>query len=130
MSRAAQFTKTKIIGGAIFVLLLAAPVGIWLVNRPTEEPPKQQEVSAVVEEKTTDHITYQGEDGKTALELLKAREDVQTETSEFGELVTTINGQDGGGEKYWIFYVGGEMSSVGAGDYTTKTGETIEWKLQ
>ena len=78
----------------------------------------------------TESISYRGEDGKTALELLKTNATAVTKTSSIGEYVTSINGNDGGGKKYWLFFVDGKESSLGAGAYVTKSGENIEWKLQ
>ncbi len=74
-------------------------------------------------------ITYEGKDGKTALELLKARARVRTVTTQLGELVEEINGVSNGGGYYLIFYVNGVMAKVGAGSYVTKKGDRIEWKL-
>lgn len=137
MSRAARFTKTNITAGIIAIALVAIPGGAWLANRSGGESGQStqnnQEVASArqdKQQKQSNSFTYQGETGKNALELLKANADVQTETSDFGEMVTSINGQAGGGDKYWAFFVNGEMSSVGAADYATKDSETIEWKLQ
>lgn len=75
-------------------------------------------------------ISYRGEDGKKALELLKELAEPTTEESDFGEFVTAINGVDGGGTKFWLFYVDDEAATVGAGDYETTDGQTIEWRLE
>ncbi len=74
-------------------------------------------------------IAYDGEEGKTALELLKTRARIRTTTSQWGELVEEINGVSSGRGYYLIFYVNGVMAKVGAGSYVTKKGERIEWKL-
>ncbi len=128
MGRPTLVTKTKIVVIAA-ILALGGSVLFWQirdakpVNAPPSAPPATQQVK-------TENVTYQGEDGKTALELLKAHAQVETKTSSLGELVTAINGNDGGGTKFWLFYVNGVESQVGAGAYMTKTGETIEWKLK
>ena len=74
-------------------------------------------------------IAYEGEDGKTALELLKARARVRASAGPLGELVEEINGVRSGGGSYLIFYVNGAKAMTGAGGYVTKAGEKIEWKL-
>jgi hypothetical protein len=80
---------------------------------------------------TGDYILYAGEDGKTALEILKQKADVLTKDSDYGEYVDSINGLQGGtGGKYWTFYVNGQMAQVGAGTYQTKNGDRIEWKFE
>jgi len=76
-------------------------------------------------------ISYKGEDGKTALELLKSKYKVETQSfSSGGEFVKTINGTAPDSSHYWSFYINGVESSVGAGSYTTKSSDTIEWKLK
>lgn len=135
MGRAVRLTKTNIIA-ALAAVLIAVPGGYMLLNRSSSEPVVKekagqiQEVASVQTKTAPGYVKYQGEAGETALDLLKKHADVETEDSEFGEFVTAVNGEDGGGEKYWLFYVGGKEASVGAGDYVTKDGETIEWKLQ
>lgn len=128
MGRAAHNTKTKIIALVVAVLLLVGGGGVWLANRSAE--PAEQDSATVQTEEIPGVISYDGQEGRTALELLKEQAEVETEDSDFGEFVKAINGEDGGGDKYWIFYADGQMASVGAGEYQTKDGETIEWKLQ
>jgi hypothetical protein len=78
----------------------------------------------------TSNIGYKGHDGQSALDGLKQAANVQTKQSSLGEYVVAINGNDGGGKKYWMFYVNGQESSVGAAAYVTKSTDNIEWKLQ
>lgn len=76
-------------------------------------------------------VSYQGEEGKSALELLKINVDAVTKESSFGEYVDSINGIVGGTDgKYWLFYVNGEMAQIGAGEYITQTGDVIEWRFE
>jgi len=75
-------------------------------------------------------ISYVGEEGKTALELLQSKHQVDvTETEGVGEFVSAINGQAAGENEYWAFYINGELAPVGAGEYVTKEGDLIEWRL-
>jgi len=74
-------------------------------------------------------IAYEGEEGKTALELLKSRASVRTSSSQLGELVVEINGIRSDNGCYLIYYINGSMARTGAGNYLTKTGDRIEWKL-
>ncbi len=139
MSRTARFSKTNLIAGLV-ALAVVIPGGAFLLARDSSVQPKMPTVSQEVlsqqakkpADVTTraDYIKYPGEEGKTALMLLKIHTDAQTKTSSYGEMVTSINGQDGGGTKYWMFYVNGKEASVGAGAYTTHDGDSIEWKLQ
>jgi hypothetical protein len=74
-------------------------------------------------------IKYDGQNGRTALDLLKTHADVAVKNSSYGPYVESINGVSGGG-KYWMFYVNGKQASVGAGAYVTKNGDKIEWKFK
>ncbi|HEX2491264.1 MAG TPA: DUF4430 domain-containing protein, partial [Blastocatellia bacterium] len=74
-------------------------------------------------------IAYEGEDGKTALELLKSRARVRTSSSQIGELVEEINGVRSDNGYYLFYYINGAMAKTGAANYLTKTGDRIEWKL-
>lgn len=130
MSRTARvFTKTNTILIAVVIALFGVSTVIW---RAKDSSTSQNTNTTATDSKpaVTTYVSYQGEDDKTALELLKANADAKTETSSLGEYVTAINGNDGGGTKYWLFYIDGKESVVGAGAYITKNGELIEWKLQ
>lgn len=73
---------------------------------------------------------YDGVDGKTALELLKEKATVNTQDSSIGTFVLSINGVANTDTYYWMFYVNGELSSVGADQYVTKAGDKIEWRYE
>jgi hypothetical protein len=90
-------------------------------SAPTASPTQAQNERIV--------IAYEGEEGKTALEILKARARVRTSTSQMGELVEEINGVNNGNGYYLIYYVNGAQAKVGAGNYITKNDDKIEWKL-
>ncbi len=73
---------------------------------------------------------YPGQEGKNALELLKAKyPNTTTKTSTAGEYVTGIDGKEASATEYWQFLVNGKEAPVGAGVYETKSSDTIEWKL-
>ncbi|MEK7631879.1 MAG: DUF4430 domain-containing protein [Patescibacteria group bacterium] len=76
-------------------------------------------------------FTYAGKDGKTALALLKEKyPKTSTKTAEgLGEYVTGINCREASSTEYWQFFVNGTSSEIGAGTYTTKSADTLEWKL-
>lgn len=75
-------------------------------------------------------ISYRGQDGVTALSLLKRHAQVQTKHYSFGDMVVSINGAAGTGPKYWTFYVNGKMADVGASTYHSKSTDNLMWKLQ
>src|SRR5690349_6235030 len=74
-------------------------------------------------------VAYDGEDGKTALDLLKAHAQVRTATGQLGELVEEINGVSSGNGHYLIYFINGAMAKTGAAQYVTRRGDKVEWKL-
>ena len=76
-------------------------------------------------------VSYYGQDGKTALEILKSKFHVETtDFAGFGEFVNAIGGVEASDTHFWAFYVNGEMSMVGAGEFETSNGDRIEWRLE
>jgi uncharacterized protein DUF4430 len=118
------------------VLLIgsATTVVAWRTHENGKRPAAATRTTLPAADKNTSAIapiSYQGEDGKTALELLKQKATVVTKDSSYGQYVDSINGVAGGtGGKYWTFYINGQQASVGAGAYTTKATDTITWKFE
>jgi hypothetical protein len=82
-------------------------------------------------ETRSEQISYQGQQGRTALDILKQTHSVDTqEFAGFGEFVTGINGVSAGTTHFWAFYVNGKMADVGADAYITKDSDVVEWKLE
>ncbi len=107
------------------VVLIAAGCNSATKTEQTPEAPAAQQ-----SEVSPDSISYEGQDGKTALELLKASHKVETENyAGVGEYVKSINGIVPSKDEFWGFYVNGESSNVGAGQYQSKSTDKIEWKL-
>ena len=75
-------------------------------------------------------ISYEGQDGKTALELLDEKYDIKTEQSSIGVFVTSIDGDENTFDKYWMFYIDDQLAPVGAEAYQTKADEKIEWRYE
>lgn len=100
------------------------------VLAPTNDTVNQQQENSIQQVSTT-AITYQGVEGKTALELLKAAHNVETkEFTGIGEFVESIDGVAPDANHFWGFWVNGTQAQVGAGQYVTKSSDVIEWKLE
>ena len=72
-------------------------------------------------------------ENKTALDLLKMGHSVQTKpySGIVGEYVAAINGQkETPGKNFWVMYVNGLLSKVGADIYKPNNKDYIEWKLE
>jgi hypothetical protein len=74
---------------------------------------------------------YHGEvsQGSTVLDALTA---CGIALEEEGGFVTSINGtsQSPSENIYWMYYINGELSQVGAAEYAVQEGDTITWKLE
>ena len=126
MSRTAQSSiKTIIIAAAV----LAIGAGGAVIAVVSNSPAHKIGTSVNAQNQLTD-IKYNGVAGTDALTLLKKHAQVETKHYSFGDLVTSINGSQGTGPKYWTFYLNGKEASTGAGAYITKAGDKLEWKLQ
>lgn len=128
-----NYKKSTLI--SVFVLLSVVTAGTAVVlNRVSEEPKKDKVTAASKVEpqvKASTVIQFTATNDKTVLEQLKAREKVITKDSQYGPYVESINGIKGGTDnKYWTFYVDGQMANIGAGEYITKGGEKIVWKFE
>ncbi len=140
--------KSKKIVAAAFIVVALGAGGAWFLTQSKDELEQPQSQSTVQtnqvvqDQEVTDKdtltfsedkktVSYVGQTGKTALEILKEKTEVSVEQSSFGEFVTGINGLVADSTKeYWAFYVDGQYGSEGAGTYQTKDGEAIEWKLE
>lgn len=129
-----QLRRFRILGLGLFaVILLAACTSInpYSSENVNTNAADQNTNSVVVNSNTsTTSYLYLGQEGKNALELLKAKyPSTTTKTSTAGEYVTGIDGKEAGANEYWQFLVNGKEAPVGAGVYETKASDTIEWKL-
>jgi hypothetical protein len=89
--------------------------------------------SASPSDSAATELSYPGQDGKTALDLLLENDpDAQVEGEGEQAMVTGINGRtaDDAKKEFWALYVDGQQAQVGAGSLETKDGQTITWKLE
>ena len=119
---------------ALLAIAIGAGVWAWTGNRTNTNTNSTAENTNVAAQNTNaaavTSYTYKGEDGKNALEILKAKYPKTTmKGSSLGDYVTGIDGHESGSNAYWEFFVNGKSSAVGPGSYTTKSTDTIEWKL-
>ena len=72
----------------------------------------------------------------TALALLQSFAEagswqLEIQNTQYGALINAIDGRvNGSDNKYWIYYVNGEMALVGAGDYVVQPGDRIEFRFE
>ena len=125
-------SQNKLVLGLIALAIVLA--GAFALTRNAEAPEQNtntEESENNEQSAQTVTVSYQGEEGKTALELLRVNHQVETEEfSGLGEFVTAINGIKAGDSHFWAFYVNGQQAQVGASQYETKNSDQIEWKLE
>lgn len=71
----------------------------------------------------------------TALALLEQASSEQhftlvKQTYSFGDMVTGIDGLNADDKHFWSFLVNGKEATVGAGTYTIKAGDTVEFRYE
>ena len=78
----------------------------------------------------TSTVEYQGQDGKTALDLLQGTHQVDVKHYSFGDMVTGIDGLTADAKHFWAMYVNDQFSQVGASALVTKTTDKIKWQIE
>ncbi|MFA6423535.1 MAG: DUF4430 domain-containing protein [Patescibacteria group bacterium] len=123
----------------LVLVLVVALAGVLLVNsnkknenaNQAQTNTNQGQVLGASDEKVNSKlVSYVGEDGKTAYELLKKNATVEAQESTAGAFVQSINNVKNTDKEFWIFYVNGEMSNSASDKYITKVGDKIEWRYQ
>ncbi|MEK7142901.1 MAG: DUF4430 domain-containing protein [Patescibacteria group bacterium] len=122
------------IGNVLAIIILGAIVilGGHFLGRGVSQNQTESKVAGISEftpvvEKV---ISYDGEEGKTALDLLKQSHQVKAEETSTGVFVNSIDDTENQSDKFWMFYVNGQLAPVGADQYITKNGEKIEWRYE
>lgn len=98
------------------------------VNVPVSDTSAQNQNTPLQEVPTT-VINYNGQEGKTALEILKAGHRVDVKHYSFGDMVTGIDGIAPDSKHFWSFYVNGALAQVGADSFVTKSSDQIKWQV-
>jgi hypothetical protein len=118
---------------AVIVLVGAgtATVALRLHDNAATPAPVHSAQKAAVRPQPATTISYSGQEGKSALALLKQHATITTKDSSYGPYVDSVNGVAGGTSgKYWTFYVNGAQASVGADAYVTHSTDKIVWKFE
>ncbi|MFA6493274.1 MAG: DUF4430 domain-containing protein [Patescibacteria group bacterium] len=123
------------VGNFIAIIILAGILiigGSFLGNSVLKKQAQQSVAGTQFEfqpvvEKT---ITYDGQNGKNALEILKASHKVESQDSSIGVFVIGIDETQSQDNKYWMLYSDGKLVTVGADQYQTKDGEKLEWRYE
>ena len=119
--------KLSLFSGFLFIIVFLAMIFFSgekasTTNTSTKTPP----VSSTKVEKT---FSYDGEDGKSAYEILTNKTTIKLDKS---GLITSINNISANNDKkeFWAFYVNDKMAMVGPKELMTKNSDKIVWKLE
>lgn len=108
----------------VAIVIVIAIIGFvaYLTSAKTTKP--TQQIKAV------STINYDCNANQNALALLKENNKIETQDSSYGTFVDSINSQATTSDSFWIFYVNGEMATVGPDQYTCKDGDKVEWRFE
>lgn len=139
----AQVTKKATVGSSpvkdsfypivAIVVILASVFFVVNSNRnnSTTDNEATESAQVVTQAAKPNPLAYRGQEGKTALEILKAVANVETSGEGQMAFVVSINGYKPDTTKeFWAFYVNNKMAEVGAGSYKTKADDVIKWQLE
>ncbi len=113
---------------AAIIIIVGSLLGNYVLEKESQKGVAGTEVLfQPVVEKT---ISYEGQNDRTALELLQEEYKVEIQDSSIGVFVTSIDQTANEDNKYWMFYVDGRLASLGADQYKTQDGENIEWRYE
>lgn len=124
-----QIVVYAVIGILLFVGLVAGAAYLYQSNtsKTADTSQVQPKPTETIDDKS---VTYKGQDGMTALELLEQAATVEMSGTGENAFVNAINGITADPKsEFWSFNVNGQSAPVGAGSYITKDSDTIVWEL-
>lgn len=124
-----NFLRAKRLEVFVIVTIIAVIGIIYALTRTANAPSSSSDTQAVQQVGTSD-VTYDGQDGRNALELLKVFHRVDTKDTSYGPQIIGIDGLTPDSSHYWAFYVNGSLAQVGADKYVTHNNDKIEWKVE
>ncbi len=75
-------------------------------------------------------FSYPCEEGKSAFEVLSTNAKIEADDSSLGKMVTSINGREAGGGKFWLYSISDVEATMGASAYICQGKEMIKWELR
>lgn len=117
---------------AFVIVIIIAVIGIIYAFKQSAVAPTNLAVNSdasALSAKFDQTVTYQGQDGRNALDLLKAEHNVGVKSYSFGDMVLSIDGVTPSENQFWAMYINGDLSQVGASAYMTKSTDVVNWRL-
>ena len=130
-----RMSKTqKIIAIVLGILALASIAATVIIiinaNKPDEPEPEPEPTLDCPMENGV--VTYEGEQGKTALEILQSICEIETKTTAEGAIITVvaIDGIKASSPDYWAFYLNSQYALNSPNNILTTETDLIKWQLE
>lgn len=122
--------KKLIFAVVAFVVVIALFVGVYFATRPeTAAGGKTFTVTVQHKDGTEKVFTYQSDEEYLGAVLL-AEGLIQGDESEFGLMVTTVDGETADysvDQSYWALYIGEDYATTGADQTPIHDGDAFKW---
>lgn len=126
--------KILVLVGIVILIIFGLNIYQRSLQVVNKQAVKKNNVSQSITEegKLVKFVSYQIDEGKTALDLLNISSKVKSKGEGVNAYILSINGREATSLKkeYWAFYINGKLANVGAGSYKLKSGDKIEWKIE
>ncbi len=127
--------ETKTLSVMISPQIEAKPLSGASSSLNTEDEKAEEKVNLIVFEKKYEVAIKENDSVYKVMEnLQKNKENNFTfsykEYPSLGIFIDKINNMEGGGGKYWLYYVNGEEATIGVSEYILKGGDIIKWELK
>jgi hypothetical protein len=116
-------TRQGLVIGVILIVLVAVGTLANQVSQSRSQPTASATPSI-------QPVTYQGEEGKTVLELLERGHAVEKQETQYGTYVRSVDGVAQTESSVWLPYVNGEPLSESADKTKTTAEQTISWRYE
>ncbi len=131
-----MLNKKILVTLAVIIVALGALVFALKESPRSAVAPATEQQGQVTLTAGSSTYTASMQEGETVLAVMQALASTTSFTysgktyPSLGLFVESINGTKGSGSNYWILYINGTSSPVGASSATVKPGDTVEWKLE
>lgn len=129
----------KKIGLILFALSI---IGVWFTFKPLISQTQPRTVETQAKITVSQKIIYSAKQKKesrkdilqqwTALQALQSIAQVKTQGEGKEAFIIAIDDRkaDDSKKEFWAFYVNGKQAEIGAGSYSIKDGDSIEWRIE
>lgn len=122
-----------LVAGSVILIILALGIGVyyWSVVRNASNQTSNANLNTQLNQSDLTKLAYNCDMGRSAFEALKRHfSKVDSRDTKSGVFVTSINGIEQGGGKYWIYSINGQDATVSADTYKCKSGDMVSWQLK